>query len=241
MKHILICLLAMLTLSGFSQTTKDVDPLALILIDKMGAVIGSLEACSFDLRTVHDSRNPDEYWERTFDTHEVFLRGPDRMAIHSKGNSGNAGYWYNGEFLTWYSFDEDNYVTVPAPDSIIKTIDSVHTVFGMRFPAADLFYPSFGDDLLEEFDNITFAGIKSVEGVDCYHIIAENGAMNFQLWIENGAFYLPKKYLIFQKGEAPELAEGTFENWDTNPSLPDEIFQFTPPVSADLISIMPKN
>lgn len=241
MKHISLCLLFTLSLSGFAQTTKNIDPVAISLIDKMGSVIGGLEACSFDLNVSHDSQNLNGLWERNFDSNEVFFRGPDRMAIHSTGDKGNMGYWYNGARLTWFSFDENNYVTIPAPETIIKTIDSVNSVFGMRFPAADLFYPSFGDDLLEEFDTIVYNGIKKVQGVDCYHIIAENNSMNFQLWVENGAFYLPRKFMIFRKGSDPELTEGTFENWDTNPSLPDEIFEFTPPANSNLISIMPKN
>lgn len=241
MKHISFCLLFLLTLSGYAQTSKNVDPIAISLIDKMGAVIGGLEACSFDLLSSHDTKNSDGLWERSFDASEVFFSGPDKMAIHSTGNSGNEGYWYNGEQITWYSYDENNYVTIPAPETIIKTIDSVNTVFGMRFPAADLFYPSFGDDLIEGFDTIDYKGIKSVEGVDCFHIIAENTSMNFQLWIENGAFYLPRKFLIYKKGNDSELTEGTFVNWDTNPSLPNEIFEFTPPADSDLISIMPKN
>ena len=241
MKQFLLSLAFIVTFSGYAQTDKNIDPVAMSLIDKMGTVIGGLEACSFEYHSVDDSPNADGLLERKFDAHEVFFRGPDRMAIHSRGNNGNQGYWYNGERITWFSFDENNYVTVPAPETIIKTIDSVNYVFGMRFPAADLFYPSLGDDILENFDTVYYAGIKSVEGVDCYHIIAENDTMNFQLWIENSMFYLPKKLVIFNKGAKHELTEGTFENWDTNPSLPDEIFEFTPPDNADLISIMPKN
>lgn len=240
MKHFLLSLAFIASFSCYAQTDKNIDHVALNLIDKMGMVIGSMEACSFDYNSIDDSPNIDGLLERKFDSHKVYFRGPDRMAIHSRGNSGNQGYWYNGKLITWFSYDENNYVTIPAPETIIKTIDSVNAVFGMRFPAADLFYPSFGDDVVENFDTVVFNGIKSVEGVDCFHIIAENDTMNFQLWIENGTFYLPKKILIIHKGGEYELTEGTFENWDTNPSLPDEIFEFAPPEYADLISIMPK-
>lgn len=239
MKNVFFLLL-LFSVTAFSQTEKSIDPIAISLIDKMGTVIGGMEAVSFDYHSADDSQNADGLWERKFDSHEVFFRGPDKMAIHSRGNNGNEGIWYNGELITWYSFDQNNYVTLPAPETIIKTIDSVNAVFGIRFPAADLFYPSFGDDVMEYFDTITYAGIKSVEGVDCYHIIAENSTMNFQLWIENGTFYLPKKLLFFNKGAEHDLTEGTFENWDTNPSLPDEIFEFMPPANSGLISIMPK-
>ena len=236
----LFFLLLWVPLLGSSQDQKDIDSVAISLIDKMGRVIGSLETCSFDLTTVHDETNENGLLERTFEIHQVNFRGPDRMAVHSRGGEGNTGYWYNGSLLTWYSYDENNYITLPVPETIIKTIDSVNTTFGFRFPAADIFYPSFGDDILEEFDRVKFAGIKKLGEFDYFHIIAENDTYNFQLWIENGAYYLPKKYLVIRKGSEPLIEEGTFDNWITNASMPDEIFEFTPPGNAELISIMPK-
>lgn len=240
MKH-LFALLLLLPLSGFSQSPKNIDTVAIAIIDKMGEVLGSLEAVSFDLNTVHDEANEAGLLERHFNSHRVFMRGPDRFTIRSQGDKGSRGYWYNGAFMTWYSYDQNNYVTLPAQGSIINAIDSVNTTFGIQFPGVDILYPSFADDLIEEFDQIQFAGIKDVEGTECLHILAENQTWNFQLWIENGAFYLPKKYLIFKKGNAPEVNEGTFYSWDTNGALPDAIFEFTPPKNANLISIMPKN
>lgn len=240
MKRILLLFLWLPPLLGFSQDQKDIDPIAIALIDKMGAVIGSLEACSFDLETVHDEVNQSGMLERHFDVHRILLRGPDRFTIRSRGSKGNRGYWYNGSYLTWYSFDENNYVTIPAPTDIIHAIDSLNTTYGLQFPGADIFYPSFADDLLAEFENIAYAGIKTVEGVECFHIIAENDSYNFQLWIENGAYYMPRKYLILIKGEVPEIFEGTFDSWDTQAALPDAIFEFIPPKNAELISIMPR-
>lgn len=240
MKH-LFALLLLLPLFGFSQNQKNVDTVAIAIIDKMGEVLGSLEAISFDLNTVHDEANESGLLERRFNSHQIFMRGPDRFAIRSHGEKGNRGYWYNGSFMTWYSYDQNNYVTLPAQGSIISAIDSVNTTFGIQFPGVDILYPSFADDLIAEFDQIQYAGMKDVEGTNCLHIIAESESLNFQLWIENGAFYLPKKYLIFRKGDAPEVDEGTFGSWDTNVTLPDAIFEFTPPKNANLISIMPKN
>lgn len=236
----LIYLLIWLPLLGFSQEQEDIDPIAISLIDKMGAVLGSLEACSFDLETVHDQANQSGMLERNFNVHRIHMRGPDKFTVRSRGSKGNRGYWYNGSYITWYSFDENNYVTIPAPDNIIQAMDSLNTVYGMQFPAADLFYPSFADDLLAEFDRIDYIGIKTVDDVECFHIIAENDSYNFQLWIENGAYYTPKKYLILIKGAVPEIFEGTFNSWDMQSSLPDPIFEFAPPENADLISIMPK-
>jgi hypothetical protein len=240
MKYFL-CVLFLLPLWGHSQNEKSVDPVAISLVDKMGEIIGSLESCGFELRSVHDDVNQAGMMERKFEEHQIYFRGPNKMVIHSRGDKGNYGYWYNGSQLTWYSYDENNFVTIPAPATSLQTIDSVNAVFGLNFPAADIFYPSFADDLIDEFDRIEFAGIKSVEGTDCFHIIAENEDSNFQLWIENGAIYLPKKFLFLRKGKTPSIIEGTFTAWNTMVLLPDGTFEFSPPENATLISIMAKN
>lgn len=240
MKHF-FALLFLLPLSVFAQGPKNIDTLAIAIIDKMGEVIGDLEAVSFELNTVHDEANEAGMLERRFNTSQIYMRGPDKFTIRSRGEKGNRGYWYDGSFMTWYSYDQNKYVTLPVQGSIIHAIDSVNTTFGLQFPGADILYPSFADDLIEEFDAIQFVGLKDLSGTECFHIIAENKSWNFQIWIENGAFYLPKKFLIFRKGEAPELSEGTFGEWDMHAAMPDAIFEFTPPANAELISIMPKN
>ncbi len=240
MKH-LFALLLLLPLFGYSQSQKDIDTIAIALIDKMGEVIGSLEAVSFDLSTVHDEANESGMLERQFNSNQIYMRGPDKFTIRSQGEKGNRGYWYNGSYMTWFSYDQNKYVTLPVQGTIINAIDSVNTTFGLQFPGADILYPSFADDLIAEFDKIHYVGIKNLEGTECFHIIAENQTFNFQIWIENGAFYLPRKFLIIKKGDAPEVSEGTFGRWNTDADMPDAIFEFTPPVNAELISIMPKN
>ena len=49
-------------------------------------------------------------------------------------------------------------------------IDTVNKMYGIDFPAADFFYPSFVDDLLAESKTLMYLGMTKVDGKDCYHI-----------------------------------------------------------------------
>lgn len=240
--HLIFALCAFLIL-GLSnqvhaQTEKDIDEVAVNLLDKMSDVIGDIESCTFRLVKDEDFVNDDGMIERRRSRTTAYLKGPDRFTFRSRGNKSNKGFWYNGETLTYYSFDENNYVVLPTPNTSMATIDSVHVTFGIRFPAADLFYPSFTDDVLEAFDRVKFAGMKQIDGQDYFHVIAENSKLIFQLWIGNDGFYLPQMYAYTIKGEQPRSVSAKFDLWELGVELPDPMFEFSPPDGARLISIM---
>lgn len=241
MKKVSVFLLTLYSCVCFSQNEKKVDSVAVRLLDKMSAVIGDLSSVSYDLNTSSDELNDFFENERLFNIHEVIMVGPDKMTTHSRGDKGNRATWYNGDYLSYYSFDENNYVTIEAPDNIITMIDSMHSTFDFKFPAADLFYPTLTDDILNYFDTVAYLGLKEVEGQECFHVMASSKTMTFQLWISNNALFLPKKYLFIDKEKSYQQHEGTFNNWIINTIYPDDIFNFVPPKNAKLISIMAKS
>lgn len=240
MKNLYLFGLLLIASIGYAQEPEKVDKVAINLIDKMSRVIGELNSVSFDLETASDVMNDLLENERNFGTHKIHMVGPDKMNIRSRGYKGNRGIWYNGELFTYYSFDENNYVTLEAPNEILTMVDSMHAKFDFKFPAIDLFYPSLTDDVLKNFESVKYIGLKIVDGQECFHLMAFNETMSFQLWIENEAQFLPKKYLFIEKGNNSKQYEGTFSNWNLNPVLPSEIFDFTAPKGAKLISILSK-
>ena len=241
MKKTLILLVCLFGYLSFSQAERKVDSIAVRLLDKMSRVIGELESVSFTLETQHDELSDDFDLIRNFGKSTVHFSGPDKMSVHSTGEKGNRAMWYNGTLLNYYSFDENNYVTLDAPSDTMTMIDSMNTTFGIDFPGADLFYPTLTDDILENFDKVVYIGRASIEGKDCFHILATSETMNLQLWISNNAFFLPKKYLFTFKNNDRKQYEGTFSDWHINVDLPDSMFDFVPPKGARLISILAKN
>ncbi|QDH80278.1 DUF2092 domain-containing protein [Echinicola soli] len=240
MKKLLLAIYLTLPLSSFAQE-RDIDSVAVFILDHMSAVIGDMESCSYNLSTSSDTPAAKVKYSKEYTDNEVYMQGPDKMLVHQKGHKGHRGFFYNGEFFTHYSYSENNYTTVHAPDDIITMIDSMNYNYGVEFPAADFFYPTFTDDLLTHFDTLMYLGTKYVNGKDCFHIAASNENQSVQIWIANDAMNLPVKFLITNKKKelAPQY-EATFSDWEINPALPATIFEFTPPPGARLIAILPK-
>ena len=240
MKKIVLALCFLCGISSFAQNNQSViDSAAINIIDNMGAYIGSIDACTL---TLERSTDYDGYYglEKHFYTDNISMIGPNKMLVQTRGTQHNKDYYYNGTKFVYYSVDENNYSVLDAPDNIIKLIDGFHKKFDIRFPAADIFYPSLTDDMIENFSNIIYMGNDYIDNVLCYHVLASNNKLNVQLWIENDKDPLPKKMVIIHKDGNHNQYEVTFKDWVINPEIDDTIFNFYPPENSRNIDIMAK-
>jgi len=242
MKKILTCLLSGWLCFGASAQTKQQDSIAILIIDRMTDVIGDLQSCSFKLHTVNDVMDTSLGLVKQFADFDVYMSGPNKLLVNAYGQKGHREFLYNGQELAYYSFKEHNYGVILAPANTIAMIDSVNALYGIEFPAADFFYPSFTDDLLEDADTIRFLGMDDIDGNEFFHIMALGKDVNFQFWVSNDAYDLPAKFAITYKhmpGSPQYLA--SFSEWQVNPDLPAAMFDFLPPPDAAQLRIMSKN
>ncbi|WP_435137009.1 DUF2092 domain-containing protein [Formosa sp. A9] len=238
-KHLMYFILCMMPYVFFAQNeSRNVDLDAVVVLDQMGETIGELTSVSFHLSVANDELNADHNMVKRYKEHDVKMVGPDKMLVKSHSMGRNRGYWYNGDHITYYAFDENNYITIPAPTNIIEMIDFMNEKFDMDFPAADFFYPSFTDDVLEAFNTISYKGEVELGGQPCYLIHAENDSKLVQLWVTADAYTLPKNFVITYKKEGNKQYQATFSDWELNPEIPENIFDFTPPYNARLISVL---
>jgi hypothetical protein len=217
------------------------DSTAILIIDRMTDVIGDLQSCSFHLNVSTDVPDTQYSLVKKFNSDDVYMEGPDKMLVNVHGYKGHRQFMYNGNQLAYYSFDENNYGIIPAPNTIIKTIDSIHAMYDIDFPAADFFYPAFTDDLLENVDTLLFLGIVQIEDKEYLQILASNKGTTYQFWINNDAYDLPAKFVITDKTKPgyPQY-QATFSDWIINPDLPDAMFDFQPPPGASRLQILSK-
>lgn len=212
------------------------DAKAIEHLDKLSETIGQLNSCSYTLNTIstiaHDTNVVNE--------NDVYLRGPNKMYIHITGTKGVKGFWYNGSRFSYYSYDKNTFDTLAAADNIISVIDQVHNTYGVDFPAADFFYPSFTDDVIDNFNEVLFMGNSSHNGIECTIIKAINTENEVQIWI-NKETNLPHMMVMVKQDNSGDTYEAVFSNWRVNPNLPDLLFEFEPPSNSTRVELKPKN
>jgi len=216
------------------------DTTAIKILDRMGEKIGELSSCSYTLNNSLDVADPELKIIKYLIINDVYMVGPNKMKIESRGDKGHRGYWYNGKHIVYYSYDENNYAVLDVPPTIMETIDSLNRAYGIDFPAADFFYPYFTDDLIENSNQIVYRGKSNVNGKECSNILAVGSEQSIQIWIDDDSA-MPMKFVIhLYKPDSHIQYEGTFSNWILNPTLQDSMFEFTPPANANKLRLIAK-
>jgi hypothetical protein len=216
-----------------------VDTVAVSILDKMSAMIGSLNSCSVTVKSNYDITSRRLGLVKHSDEQQLFIHGSDKLLVRSDGDRGTKYISYNGKTLTYYSYDKNQYAQIPAPSTVMEMIDTVNRIYGIEFPAADLFYPSFVDDILSEATNLQYLGITKVDGKECYHIAGTAKDKTFQFWIADDAYNLPLKVVIvYTSKEMNPQFEAVLTDWRINPDLPDALFDFSAPPKAKKIKLV---
>ena len=238
-KFLFVLFTGILTLHLQAQTRR-IDTVAVSILDKMSAVIGDLSSCSVTIKSSYDISSRELGLVKHSEEQELFLRGSAKMLLRSEGDKGSRYFLFNGKNLSYYSMDKNQYSEIATPASLIEMIDTVNKLYGIEFPIADFFYPSFVDDILSESKNLMYLGLTQVDGKECFHIAGTAADKTFQFWVSNDAWYLPMKIVIvYTKKEMNPQYEAVLSNWQVNPNLPDAIFQFTPPVRSKKVRMVP--
>ncbi len=240
-KKLVISMLILTVIVGsYAQDTKT-DKIAVQILDRMSNVIGDLEACNFTLSSSYDTELHNIGIVTRHSTSNVIFYGPDKLSIQTHGDKGHRGTWYNGDRIYFYSYDENNYAVVDAPSNTIETIETINNDYGIEFPAADFFFPTFTDDIIDNFNKISYVGTANLDGVECFQILAVNDSMRIQFWIANDSYNLPVKFSITYKKKNSPQYEATFSDWELNKNIPNSIFDFMPPSGAREVKLVPKS
>ena len=213
-----------------SPTNKLLDENAISTLDEMTATIGDLSTCSLTV-IAEIKKHEGEELVITNRIADVYFKGNNRMHVYSENDQKRRGLWYSDSELAWYDFDAMTYDVVAAPATTIQTIDSISRTFDVEFPAADVFYPTLTDDLIENFDTVVVVRNREFEGKSCLEINATNTILDVYLLVDQ-ASHLPVQLMIYSIDNSDESYVATYSNWRLNPNLPDDIFEFTPPENA---------
>ena len=240
-KKLLVIFLSGVFIAGHLEAqTRRIDTVAVSILDKMSAMIGELSSCSVNIRSNYDVSSKELGLIKHSDEQQLFLHGPSQLLLKSDGDQGSRDFYFDGKTLTYYSMDKNQYGQIDAPANVVEMIDTVNKMYGIEFPAADFFYPSFVDDILADSKTLVYLGLTKVDGKDCYHIAGTTNDKTYQFWIADDAFTLPvKMVVIYTNKEMRPQYEATLSDWQVNPSLPDALFTFTVPHRARKVKLMP--
>ncbi|MCB0477731.1 MAG: DUF2092 domain-containing protein [Crocinitomicaceae bacterium] len=198
------------------------------VLDKLTSRIGELNSCSFTLHSAELAAGDTAFQPtKEFD---IYFSDSNKLHLHCRAIDKEFGVWYNGNSLESYNYLDHSYDSLPAPSSTLGMITKLNEERGLKFPAADFFYPTLTDDLIQFADSIIYLGDTTILDVPLDVILAKNKETEVYIFINKNE-NLPGG-LFIRYNETGEKYKSMFKNWQLDPKLPESMFEFSPPVDA---------
>ena len=173
-------------------------------------------------------------------TVDIYVRRPDRLRANAEGDLANQQFYYDGKSITLFNKNKNVYATLEAPSEIESALEYAQQAFEINAPLSDLIYRDAYRVLTENVHSGHYVGLHHVRGVQCHHLVFIQDDIDWQIWIENSQTPLPRKMVITSKWLAggPQFT-ALMSYWKTSARLPEDLFKFTAPVTAQKIQILP--
>src|SRR5580704_14553793 len=118
MKHKIFLAILVVILSAQAQVQAQaprIDTVAVSILDRMSAMIGDLGSCSVTIKSNYDLHSKELGLVKHSDVEQLFLHGPDKLLVRSEGDKGSKDFFFNGQTLSYYSIDRNQYGQIQSP------------------------------------------------------------------------------------------------------------------------------
>ena len=152
---------------------------------------------------------------------------PNRFVIERMSDRKQRRLFYDGAKLTLEAPRMNYYSEVPAPGTIIETVNMMETNYGVEVPLADLFQWNTDPAAIAAIREGYRVGYAKIDGVDTDHYAFRQADFDWQIWIQKGD-PLPRKVVIVSKSQEAQPQYAAELDWNLSPVFAANTFTFTP-------------
>jgi len=205
----------------------------------MGAYLKAAQQYSFHAEITHDDILPSGQKIQLAGVYDAAVRRPDRVYTEYSGDAAARRFWYDGKSITLYEPMLNVYATEPAKPTFDATLEDLVGVLGFAPPLSDLMTSDPGATLRKNVLFGLYVGVTDVDGVRCHHLAFVEQHIDWQIWIEDGTQWVPRKLVITYKSipGAPQFS-AVLSEWDFATRSPDALFEPQLPDDVSRISFL---
>jgi hypothetical protein len=212
------------------------DPEAIKALERMGDYLRTLKAFQVRSETNRDEVLDDGQNVEFDGVVEMIVQRPNRLRADVTSDKQQRLYFYNGATLSVWARRVNYYATVPAPPTIRELVDKLSDKYDIELPLADLFYWSDRAST-GSITDATDLGPSQIGGVSCEHFAFRQEDVDWQVWIQQGDYPLPRKIVIRTLTDEARPRFAAVLTWNLAPSFNDAAFTFVPPPDAKRITL----
>jgi hypothetical protein len=215
-----------------------IDPYAEAVLKHMCDYLGGLRSIRVDTTTIDEKVATTGQKIQEVKESRVELLRPNRLAVDRTGPAGHVLFRYDGKQFAVYGIHQKLYASAPAPASLDAAIDEARDRYGVDAPGGDLLTTDAHKAFLDGLTEGRYVGLEPIGGVMTHHLAMRKGAVDYQLWVKDGAEPVPVRYVITSR-DLPGEPQFTLElrNFEPNPPLSEASFTLVPPPTAQRVTL----
>src|SRR5262245_45347144 len=212
------------------------DPQAVRALDSMGSYLRSLNAFQIHSETSRDDVLEDGQNIQFDGVVDMIVERPNHLRAEVTSDRQHRLYFDDGTTFSIWARRMNYYATLPAPATLRELADTLAETYGLELPLVDLFY--WGEQKkTDEISGAIDVGASQVDGVTCEHYAFRQEGADWQIWIQQGDYPLPRKLLIRTTTDPARPQFASKMTWNLAPSYNEDTFKFVPPKDAKRIAL----
>jgi hypothetical protein len=241
-KHTAIAAFSVLLLPALlgAQAAKSpelVDPEAVDALRKMSTYLRTLTAFQVKGVITQDQVLQDSQKIQLTKVVDLVASRPNNLLVQIKSDNFERQLIYDGTTFTLFAPKKKMYATVPAPPTIKDLAKLIEEKHGIELPLVDLFTWGEGESELTRITAAKNIGPSVCEGVTCQHYAFRQPGLDWEIWIQNGDYPLPRKIVLTTMTDEARPQHSATYAWNLAPSFNKESFAFVAPQDAVKITL----
>ena len=213
-----------------------VDPRADRILRQMSDYLAKAKHFTLEAEVAMDDVLPSGQKLQFAAATKVALSRPDGLYIEQNGELGSRAFWYDGKQVTLLDPQTGFYADAPAPATVDKMLTGLFAQLGFVPPLSDLLVDDPYATVRDKVDIGLYVGPSEIDGVPVQHLAFVQETVDWQIWVEDGAAWVPRKLLInYKLRDGEPQYSALLKNWDFSTPVSPALFQAELPPDATRI------
>jgi len=210
------------------------DPDAIKALEDMSTYLRTLKAIQVHVTTSRDEVLEDGQNVTFSGTVDMIAERPNHLRVEVINDKQQRMYFDDGKTFSVWARRANYYATIPAPPTLRELADKLSDQYNLELPVADLFHWGDGDSTAAIVGAID-VGASQIDGTTCEHYAFRQEGADWQVWIQQGDYPLPRKLVITTLTDPARPRFTSVMTWNLAPSYDAAAFTFDPPKDAKKI------
>ena len=202
------------------------------LLEAMSAKIASLDSFIIRGDGYADAKLPAGQIIEHASQVTLTLERPGSIRISNHSAEATREVFFNDGLLTVFTSDRGFYAQTRIPEGTESALDFAVNDVGIEEPLLDLISHDVAGHLMSDARDISYLGPSLIRGELFHHLAIRFPEIDMQVWVAVDGPPLPGKLSISSKWEGGAPRFVAFLDWETNPDIPDNTFEFAAPEGA---------